>query len=262
MSKSGAGLQVRVASAAGALQGFLALAVGVAVWEAVGRTLEFSFLPPLSRVVRAGLQLVVHERVPDYLVASLISLAIGYALAASSGTLLGLVMGRYRWVEHAVDPLIGALLAAPKIVFVPVLYALFGVGRGAQVSIVFLSAFFVIVVNTMGGIRSVDWRHLEMARAYGASERQLFWKVLLPGAMPLTMAGLRLGMGRAVKGMIKGEMFIAVFGLGALLREYGSRYDSERVFAILLLVIGVALMSTSVVRTVERRLVGWAEERS
>ena len=225
-----------------------------------GRALHYSFLPPFSTVLRAALDLVASGQVLGYLGASLVSLFIGYGLAVFVGVLLGLLMGRYSRVEYTIGPYINALLATPKIVFIPILYALFGVGRGTQVAIVFLSAFFIIVINTLGGMRNVDASCIEMARAFGASERQLFSKVLLPGSLPLTMAGLRLGIGRGVKGMITGEMFIALFGLGALLRKYGSRFDSARVFAILLVVISTALLCSFAVRRLENRFTGWTEE--
>jgi NitT/TauT family transport system permease protein len=255
MSQTVTDAQGQVVRISDARHTLLALLVGVAAWEVAGRALHYSFLPPFSNVLRAALELIASGQILGYLGASLVSLMVGYGLAVSSGVLLGLLMGRYRWVEYIFEMYINAFLAAPKIVFIPILYALFGVGRGTQVAVVFLSAFFIIVINTMGGIRNVDVSYVEMARAFGASERQLFWKVLLPGALPLTMAGLRLGMVRGVKGMIKGEMFIAVFGLGALLRKYGSRFDSERVFAILLVVISVALICTFAVRTIERRVI-------
>jgi ABC-type nitrate/sulfonate/bicarbonate transport system permease component len=244
----------------GAHYSWTALLAGLAVWEVAGRALHYSFLPPFSEVLRAALDLIASGQILGYLGASLVSLVIGYGLAVSSGVLLGLLMGRYRRVEYVLDPYISAFLATPKIVFIPILYALFGVGRGVQVAIVFLSAFFIIVINTMGGIRSVDASCIEMARAFGASERQLFRKVLLPGSLPLMIAGLRLGIGRGVKGMITGEMFIALFGLGALLRTYGSQFDSAKVFAILLFVIGVALLCSFAVGLLEKRFTAWTEE--
>jgi NitT/TauT family transport system permease protein len=247
---------VRIGQACRALP---ALLVGVGAWELAGRTLHFAFLPPFSAVARAALDLIASGQILGYLAASLVSLAIGYGVAVSGGVMLGLLMGRYRAVEYVVEPYVNTFLSAPKLVFIPILYALVGIGRGTQVAVVFLSAFFTIVVNTMYGIRSVDASYVEMARTFGASERQIFWKVLLPGALPLTMAGLRLGVGRAVKGMIRGEMFITLFGLGALLRKYGGRFDSEKVFAVLLVVTSVALLCTFAVRMVERRLLAWVK---
>jgi len=218
------------------------------------------FLPPLSGVLRAGIDLIAGGQTVTHLLASLLSLLAGYTLAVVSGLSLGVLMGRYRLVAYALGLYVHAFLAAPKIALVPVLYALFGLSRFVQVAVIFLSAFFVVVLAAMRGIQTVDPACSEMARAFGAKEYQLFWKVLLPGALPLTMAGLRLAMGHAVKGMITGEMLITLFGLGALLRTYGSRFDAEKVFAILLPVIGVGLACSFLVQTVERRLTHWRNE--
>lgn len=238
-----------------------ALGAGVVAWEIAGRLVHFSFLPPFSNVVLAAAQLIASGQILEYLASSLVALFIGYALAVVCGVTLGLLMGRYRRVEYALDLYINAMLATPKIALVPVLFAIFGVSRWVQVVVIFLSSFFIIVVNTMSAIRTVDPMYLEMARSFGASERQLVRKVLLPGALPLTMAGLRLGMGRAVRGMINGEMYIALFGLGALLRTYGNRFDAERVLAVLLIVIAVALVCTSSVQTIGRHFTKWMDSK-
>lgn len=236
-----------------------ALLVGACAWELVSRLWQIPFLPPLSNVLRATALLIASGQVIGYVAASIVALLVGYGIAVVAGVGLGLLMGRYRKVEYALGLYINALLATPKIVLVPVLFAIFGVSRSVQVAVVFLSAFFIITVSTMGAVRASDATHLEMARSFGANERQVFSKVLLPGSMPLTMAGLRLGMSRAVKGMISGEMLIAVFGLGGLLTKYGSRFDAENVFAVLLIVVGVALVCSSVVRSVEHRVTRWME---
>lgn len=241
--------------------GLFALIIGGIVWEAAGRWAQLRFLPPLSNVFLSAADLIATGEVLGFLAASLASLFAGYFLAVVCGVTCGLLMGRYRKIEYLLDPYVYGLLAAPKIAFVPMLYALFGVSRFVQVAVVFLSAVFIIVVNTMSAIRTVDGSYVEMARAFGARERQLFLRVLIPGALPMTMAGLRLGMGRAVKGMINGEMFITVFGLGGLLRLYGGRFDSEKVFAILLIIVAAALVCTYLVQAVERRLTLWAEPR-
>jgi ABC-type nitrate/sulfonate/bicarbonate transport system permease component len=237
----------------------IALIFGVIVWELSARLLHFSFLPPFTDVMGAIAEMIASGQILHYLVVSVVALLLGYGLAVIVGVTLGLLMGRYRTLEYLLDPFIHTLLATPKIVLVPILFALFGMSRNIQVAIVFLSAFFVIVVNTTSSIRSIDVSYLEMARSFGANERQVFLKILLPGSLPLTMAGLRLGMGRAVKGMINGEMFITVFGLGGLLRTYGSRFDAEHVFAVLLVVVAVALTFSYIVQSVERRVTRWTE---
>ena len=256
LRRLGAAMWRRSASARPSL---VALLIGACAWEAIGRLWQIPFLPPFSNVLRTAAGLIAGGEILGYLAGSIAALLLGYGLAVVSGVTLGLLMGRYRSIECALDPYINALLATPKIVLVPVLFAFFGVSHSVQVAIVFLSAFFIIVINTMSAIRTVDASYVEMARSFGASERQLFTKVLLPASLPLTMAGLRLGMGRGVKGMINGEMLIVVFGLGGLLRTYGSRFDAEGVFAILLVVVSVALVCSHVVQSIERRATRWME---
>lgn len=235
----------------------VSLWLGVVVWEVMGRWAGWQFLPPFSRVLWAGGELIVSGQILHHLAASLLSLLVGYGCAVVLGLLLGGAMGRFRVVEYLFDPYLNAFLATPKIVLLPVMYTFFGLSRLVQVAIIFLSAFFVIVLNTMRGIQTVEPTYIEMARAFGANEPQLFCKVLLPGALPLTMAGLRLAIGHAVKGMVTGEMFITVFGMGALLRIYGGRFDAEKVLAILLVVIGVGLVCSYIVQAIERRLTHW-----
>jgi len=235
------------------------LSVGLGLMEILGRWLHFPFLPPVSAVIIAAWQMILSGEILGNLAVSLVGLASGFGLAASLGMLIGALMGRYRKVEHFLDLHVNAMLAAPSLIFVPILFAFFGVSRLSQVSVVFLYSFFSIIANTMAGIRTVDTHLVEMGRSFGATERQLFWKVMLPGALPLIMAGLRIGMGRAVKGMINGEMFIALIGLGALLKHYGSRFEADRVLGILLVIIVVAVITAGIVQALDRRLTKWAD---
>lgn len=121
-----------------------------------------------------------------------------------------------------------------------------------------LYAVFLIAATTAAGIRGADGSLVEMARSFGASERQLFRTVLLPGAAPVILVGLRVGVVRAVKGMIGGEMLVAMSGLGALARTHGSRFDSKSVLAVLLVIAAVALGGAGLVQAAGRRLTPWA----
>ena len=228
-------------------------------WEILGRLMDFAFLPPLSIVLQACWQMIASGEILDSLMASLVSLTGGYGLAAFLGLLLGSLMGRYRKIEYLMDVYLNAFLASPTLIWVPILFVFFGVSRLSQVAVVFLYSFWLIVANTMTGIRTVDGSLVEMARSFGANERQLFRKVILPGALPLIMAGLRIGMGRAVKGMINGEMFIALIGLGALIKTYGGQFNAAKVLGVLLVIIAVAVVTTSLVQALDRHLTRWAD---
>jgi NitT/TauT family transport system permease protein len=236
-------------SRAGAL---LALALA---WEAVGRGARFAFLPPLSSVLAALWRLVMDGEILGNLAPSLVSLLVGYALAAGLGLALGAQMALRPALDRVLDPYVSAMLAAPNLAFVPILAALLGAGRVTQVAIVFLYAFFLVTATTAAALRMADAALIDMARSLGAAERQLFWKILVPGSAPMLFAGLRVGMVRAVKGMIGGEMLVAANGLGALARVYGSRFEAERALAVLLVVTLVALAGAELIRALEPRVV-------
>jgi ABC-type nitrate/sulfonate/bicarbonate transport system permease component len=240
--------------------GWLSLPAGILAWEIAGRVSGFAFLPPFSAAVAAVWRMTWSGELPLNVVASLTALLSGYAAAVGVGIPLGIAMGRYRRVDAFLGVYVTILLATPKLLFVPVLFSMFGTSRLTQVLFIFLSAAVIITVNARSGVRGVDAASVEMARAFGATERQVLTRVLLPGALPLIMAGVRMGMARGVRAMIMGDMLIAVVGMGALLRKYGGRFDAASVFGLLLVIVGVALACTRTIRSAERRMTRWTEE--
>jgi len=151
-----------------------------------------------------------------------------------------------------------ALFVCPSIVFAPVFFAIFGLSDASRIAIIVVYAMFVIVINTATAIRTVDPSLVEMARSFGCGEHQIFARILLPASLPLVFAGIRLGMGRAVKGMINGEMLIAFVGLGALAQKYGAQFDAAKVFAIAMVVLMIGLVSNWLVQMLDNRLTRWA----
>ena len=167
-------------------------------------------------------------------------------------------MARSYTVEHMTGIYFDALMAAPTLIYVPVLFAVFGVTRGAQVATVFIYAVFVITATTSSGIKAVDRRLIEMARAFGATERQVLVASAASGIGALRARRLRLGTMRAVKGMVVGEMIIALSGLGALLKAYGAQFDMRGVLAVLLVIVLVSIASNVAGRTlVGASVPGW-----
>jgi ABC-type nitrate/sulfonate/bicarbonate transport system permease component len=234
------------------------LVAGVLVWEIVGRTMDLIFLPPATDVVRRMLTLIMSGEVLPELSGSLQNLAMGYAIAAVAGVVIGVAMARVRWLERSLDPYVYAFLTAPTVVFVPIYFSLFGLSRWAIVALIVQYAVFIVVVNTITAVQTVDVELVEMARVYGArSEQVVVRKVLLRAALPLIAAGLRLGLGRAIKGMINGEILIAVVGLGGLSSAYGRAFDPEGVLAILLVVIVVALVLDRGAQALDDRVNAW-----
>ena len=236
-----------------------ALLGGIVLWEAMGWILAMPWLPPFSTIVLALIQFVQSGVILGNVVTSLQGLAIGFGISLIVGILVGALMGRYRRVEKALDIYVNALLVSPAMIFAPILFAIFGLSGAVRIAVIVLYSVFVIIMNTATAIRTVDPALLEMASSFGANERQIFRRILLPASLPLVFAGIRLGMGRAVKGMINGEMLIAMVGLGALAQRYGSQFEASKVFAIALVVLIIALVCNWVVQIMESRLTRWAD---
>ena len=241
------------------LQELLALLGGAAVWEVLGWSLGLQWLPPFSAVMAALLQFAKSGVILSNLGSSLQALLFGFALSLIFGLILGALMGRYRYIEKALDVYVYALFVCPSIVFAPIFFAIFGLSDSSRVAIIFVYSTFVIVINTATAIRTVDPSLVEMASAFGCREHQIFSRILMPASLPLVFAGIRLGMGRAVKGMINGEMLIAFVGLGALAEKYGAQFDAAKVFAIAIVVLIIGLATNALVQLLENRLTTWAD---
>ncbi len=232
----------------------VALAVA---WELIGRGFQFPFFPPLSTVLATLRRLSDQGIIWASLVASLRSLAIGFGTALVFGLVVGALMGRYRWIDHLIGIYVQLLVFAPSIVFAPIFFTLFGLSDITRIAVVFLYAAFIMAVNTATAVRQANRDLIEMATVFGAGERQLLTRVIIPSALPLILAGVRLGAGRAVKGMINGEAFIALVGLGALVETYGGQFAADKVLALLIVIVGLAVLVTALVQAIDRRLTSW-----
>jgi NitT/TauT family transport system permease protein len=230
------------------------------LWEIAGRMMDTTLIPPLSKIASAWIRLLMNGKLLENLAMSLWTLAAGFLLAVTLGVIIGVLMGRFSQVEHFLDLYINALMSAPMTAFVPLLIMWFGLGVESRIAVVFLFAFFVIVINTMTGVKQVDRIFVEMARSFGAKELEVFFKVVLPAAMPAIMAGVSIGMGRAVKGMVTAEMLLTLTGVGGMIMQYGSAFATDALFAVILTILMVAMIAMQLVKNVDRRLTGWKAE--
>jgi len=237
--------------------GLAAVAGLIVVWEILGRLQLTIFIPSASTVAAAWWGLVTDGTLSRSAGSSLLSLLKGFVPAAIFGVALGLAMGRFRTLREVLDAWINALMSAPLSALVPVLIALFGVRDTVVAATVFLFSFFVIVVNTMTGVRGTERSLVEMARSFGAGEAALFTRIYLPAALPAMLLGLRLGAVQAVKGMVVGEMLISLVGMGERLIYYGNTFLIPELYAVIVSVLLVALVSATLVQACEHALVRW-----
>ena len=231
----------------------------VVLWEYFGRQVNPLFLSYPSAIVKACVQLLIAGEFQRQAIRSLEVYAVGLGAALVLGILLGLLMGRYRLAEYLLDPYVYALDATPRVALIPLLLLWFGLGAPAKIAVVFLSGIFPVLMNTFSGVRTVSGGLVDVGRAYGAGEGKIFTKIIMPAALPFIMAGVRLGVGRALIGIITAEMFTAVTGMGALLIRYSSAMATDKFFVpvIFLALLGVIL--SGAVEALQRRLAPWKE---
>jgi NitT/TauT family transport system permease protein len=220
-------------------------------------------VPTFTETIVGFVQLVfVSGRIWQPLYVSNQALVLGYLLSVVIAIPLGLAAGRFRLIHKILNPYIGVFLAIPVAPLIPIAITALGLGLASRVAIVVLFTFVFIAVNTRAGVRNVDSALIEMARSFGASERQIWRRIVIPGALPAIFAGLRIGLGRAVGGMVIVELLLVASGLGRLLLEFSGRLQAEFVFATALVVILEALVLLSIMRFVERKIAPWAHDIS
>lgn len=237
----------------------LSVATTLAVWEWFGRSVNPIFASYPSAIVAAIPEMIGSGRLQTAMLESLQALSIGLFFAVLFGTAVGLLMGRYRLVDQILDTQISALYSTPNVALIPLLILWFGLGLPAKVAIIFMAAFFPIIVNTYSGVRNVSRGLVEVALAENASEAQIFSKIVVPAALPFIATGIRLAIGRAVVSMVVAEMFTALSGLGGAIVVYGNAFATDRLFVIIIVLAVLGVLLTEAVRIFESKLAVWKE---
>jgi ABC-type nitrate/sulfonate/bicarbonate transport system permease component len=214
------------------------------------------FSTPVA-VFRAGIQLIGQADTWNALGLSFYEVLAGFLLAVGLGIPLGLLLGRYPVLSALCDPLMMALYATPQMALIPLYVIWFGVGVASKIFVVFISALFPVWLNTATGMRQIDRVLITASRSFGASEGQLFFKVYLPNALPAILTGVRLAWGRGVLGMVIGEMYVSVAGLGHLIMATGQAVQTADLFFLIFLAGLLGYLPTYGLRRLEQRWLRW-----
>jgi NitT/TauT family transport system permease protein len=223
-------------------RGALALALVAASYEAVARSGWFppALLPRLPDVARTLVSMLADGSMLAHATHTLYRVLIGCALAIAVGLPLGILMGRVRAVERFVLPLASALMPIPSLAWVPVFILWFGIGDTVTILIVFYAALFPMLLNAWTGVRSVNPLWLRAARAQGADERALFWKVMLPGAAPFVITGVRQAFLRSWIAVVGAEMLAGSdWGLGWVIFDAKEFLNTDVMLAALIVIGGI-----------------------
>lgn len=234
------------------------------IWELVVRSgLHVGlFMPAPSAVMKRLLLLASDGTLATHLTATLLRIAGGLVIGGGIGLALGLAMGSSSNLRRALDPVVAALHPIPRLAFFPLLIVIFGVGEYSKLAAVSLGAFFPMLLNTVAGIRGMNPVHLELARNFGATKRQMFLRILLPGSMPLMLTGLRLSSNVAFHSTIGVEMVGSRTGIGSLLWLSWQTFRIDQLYAILVVIAAIGIGLATLIRWVTARSAPWMVDRS
>jgi NitT/TauT family transport system permease protein len=188
---------------------------------------------------------------------SSLEFALGVALAFVIGIPLGLTAGWYRRFNYAVEPFLAALNATPQVAFLPLLILWVGTGLGSRALIIVLLAVLPIAISALAAVRTVDARLVRVARSFSAGDALLFRSIILPSAVPFLLAGARLAVGRGMIGIVVGEIYGSAAGIGAMINQAGSRFETDKVFVGVLTIAAAGVVLVELIRHIERRVEVW-----
>lgn len=233
------------------------------IWEWAGNLSKTNqlFLSSPSAIIRAAAQEFAAGEIWNDLYVSGSEFVLGFSLAVVMGLPVGFAMGWYGSANQMLRPFVSAMNATPRVSLVPLLIIWFGIGLWSKVALVFLGALFPLIINMELGIRTLDESQLRVARSFNANDWQIFRTIALPGSVPFLLAGMRIACGRALVGIVVGELVAATAGIGYYMAIAGATFQTDKLFVGLALITGFGVFLTELLEHLERRFELWRPRR-
>jgi len=214
-------------------------------------------LPRPSDVLDTFRQLYDTGLLFKHLLPSLSRLFVGAIIGVSVGVSVGILIGLFSYVRSGLVPLVAAIFPIPKIALLPLFVIWFGIGEGSKYALIAFGTFTPTVVATYGAVDNVDRTLIRMGQSFGLSWWSIVRKIVLPGAMPGILSGLRISLAIAIILLVAAEMLGAEYGIGAYILEAGSLYDLERLFAGVVILSLLGVLVSAIIGFIEKRLLNW-----
>ena len=240
----------------------LSLIGGLALWEIVSRYIVANalFLAGPSQIAVAIYHLAMTGELWHHIGVSAAEFALGYVIASLLGIALGLAMASSATAKQALQPWVSGLYATPTIALAPLFILWFGIGIWSKIIVVISLVLFPVAINTEAGLRTTSERLIEMLRSFGATKRQIFLKVSLPSAVPFILTGLKLGIGRGLIAVVVAELFGSRAGLGRLISQSADAFNMPELFAGVVILAVAGIVMTAGFSKLEGRLVPWTRD--
>ncbi len=240
--------------------GTLAVAVFLFLWELVGNIYQWvnpMFMSAPSLIFKTGYQMFTSGEIYHDLWISGIEFFWGYLLAVVFAIPFGIMVGWYKRMSYLFDPFINAMNATPRVALLPLVIIWLGIGILSKVGIIFLGAVFSILINTRDGVKTTPVNLLNAARSFGASEWMVFKTVVVPSTIPFILTGLRLAVGRALVGVLVGELYAATAGIGFMITVAGATFQTDKVFVGVLIFAITGMVGMELLTKLEHRFDRW-----
>ena len=240
--------------------GTLSVVVFLAVWELVGgvwQVVNPMFMSAPSLIFKAAVQLFESGEIWNDLYVSGVEFFWGYILSVIVAVPFGIAVGWYKRMAYIFDPFINAMNATPRVALLPLVIIWLGIGIISKVGIIFLGAVFPILINARDGVKTTPYNLLTAARSFGASQWQIFRSVVLPSTVPFILTGLRLGVGRALIGVMVGELYAATAGIGFMITVAGATFQTDKVFVGVLIFAISGMIAMELLTKLEARFSKW-----
>lgn len=233
----------------------------ILIWEAVARYnfIDVRFWPAPSSIMATLAKMVSSGEIFRHLQLSLMRIVLGFALGTIPALILGLAMGLFRWLRTILNPFVAFAYPIPKSSILPLIMLIFGLGEMTKIVTVALGVFFLVLINTIAGVRNINSIYLDAAKNFGAGYFDTLIHVALPGALPLIFAGLKLGLGTGLIMIVIAEMVGGRDGLGYLVWESWQSFSVTRLYVGLFIIGLLGYLSNILMEELERILVPWKE---
>jgi NitT/TauT family transport system permease protein len=229
------------------------------LWEVLCRmeVVPPLFLPAPSSILAAGWDMLKSGELHENILASLYRIVIGYAIGAVCGIVFGLILGFSRWVDAVLSPIVYSIYPIPKIALLPLIILWLGIGETPKFTMIALGVFFPVVINTFSGVKNVDPIWIKAAVTFGSSHYNVIRKVILPGALPMIFAGLKLAAGTSLLLLVSAEMIAAQKGIGSMILHYGNLMITTKLMVGVLILSLLGLLFNRGLQWLERKLLPW-----
>lgn len=237
----------------------LLLTIILLLWELGGQLglINPLFFPVPSLISRTFIEMLAANEIQANLTITLLRVFIGFLIGTILGIMSGLIMGTSYKLRLLFDPIVAAFYPIPKLAIFPLFMVLFGIGELSKIVAIAFGCFFLTLINTMAGVRNINKVYFEVAKNYGASQKQLFTHVMLPGSLPMVFAGIRIALGMSLIVVVGVEFISANYGIGALIWNSWQTFEIERLYVGIFICAILGILFTLALKKLEQHMIPW-----